>query len=386
MLNATFAQVGLPDDLAGQTVLDVGCGDGTLAREAIRRGADSVLAIDIDDDVLADARKSNDMGDTRIEYRFGDVEVSLPSGRFDHVVCHNLLHKVRNPIAVLDRLIAATGRTLLLEVTGLGGERPQRLLRIDHGLSGALRSDLADMPLALVGRNGTPHRKREQKFFFSPVALHHLMMEQRRHFASWETATAAGGRFLARGTRRRVEHLVVVSGPTGTGKSTLIERLTMRHPAAAFIAEATNFAGGVGFQVANSGSMADLAHDETEVLFHYDLLRPWRRDARVYERDEALHIIDGARRLDVVTLVASPRVVRQRLRDEFDKLADPESRPGRRLRDVLSLYEDPARLTLRIEAWIDFCHHQGAKILFIDTTDGYRPLDEADWQQIVGGD
>ena len=95
----------LPDDLSGRSVLDVGCGSGTVARELVRRGAARVVAVDIDDVRFADARAHNTLPEHgRIEFRFADLEVALPKGPFDHVVCHDLLHRVRNPIEVLAEL------------------------------------------------------------------------------------------------------------------------------------------------------------------------------------------------------------------------------------------------------------------------------------------
>ena len=370
----------LPPDLTGQTVLDVGCGTGPLARIAGRRNADRVVAVDIDDDHLDAARRRGGA----VEYRWADLEVDLPGGRFDHVVCHNLLHRVRNPIAVLDRLIERTGSSLIMDVTGPVAERPARLLRRDFGATPAQRAWVAEAPLAVVGRNGTPGRKREQKFFFSPVAMRHLLLEQRRHFSGLTLAsTGIEGRYALRADRRRIGRLVVVSGPTGAGKSTLLELIRSgrdRHRWAAI-----DPGGTAGRPVSNSDGLAGLPGHLPGLLFHYDLLRPWRRDAAVHDRDEGLHVVDCSERVEVIVLVADADVLSQRLRQELAGVGDPRSRQARRLREVLDLYRHPTRLVDQIDRWRRFCHRRGAHLSFVDSGRGYRPVPSDRWAAVITG-
>ena len=76
----------LPDDLKGARLLDAGCGTGTLAIEAARRGAD-VVAIDISNALIAEAnsRKPDDLGSGSVRFEVADM--SAPTlGLFDHVV------------------------------------------------------------------------------------------------------------------------------------------------------------------------------------------------------------------------------------------------------------------------------------------------------------
>jgi SAM-dependent methyltransferase len=47
----------LPDDLSGKSVLDIGCNEGFFCREAIRRGAASVVGIDMNDGLIQKARQ-----------------------------------------------------------------------------------------------------------------------------------------------------------------------------------------------------------------------------------------------------------------------------------------------------------------------------------------
>lgn len=376
----------LPADLAGRTVLDVGCGSGSVARELARRGA-TVIAVDIDDARLDDARRLDaSPKQQRIEYRVGDLETGLPLGPFDHVVCHNLLHRVRNPIDVLDRLVERASCSLIIDVTGIDAERPARLLRRDYGASPEARDAIATMPLAVIGRNGIPGRKREQKFFFSADALSNLLMEQRRYFSRFDVEpTGPRGGFLVRVERRKVGHLVVVSGATGTGKSTLIERLQAGEASVPHLGPELDKEGLRGLEATNSDGLRHLGGEVDALLFHYDLLRPWRRDAAVHQRDEGLHVLDCSRRIDVVVLVAGATVLRARLIEELDGL-EPDGRQARRLREVLDLYSRPDRLVARIDAWVEFCRSKGAVPVFVDTANGYRPIAESAWKPTVRGE
>lgn len=381
----------LPADLTGQTVLDVGCGTGSVARESVRRGAAAVVAVDIDDDHLDtartfDAAQNLDSSSPyqRIDYRHADVEMALPVGPFDHVVCHNLLHRMRNPIAVLDRLIECASSSLIIDVTGIDAERPARLLRRDYDASVEARQAIASMPLALIGRDGTPGRKREQKFFFSAEALNNLLLEQRRYFSRLDVEpTGVGGRFLVRAIRRKVGHLVVVSGTTGSGKSTFLERLQACDPSLDQVSPQLNQEGLSRYQVTNSDGLRHLSGEVPQLLFHYDLLRPWRRDAAVHQRDEGLHVLDCSSRLDVVVVVAEASVLRARLTNELASLSEPGSRQGRRLQEVLELYANPDRLIARVQAWIEFCRSKGATPTFVDTSDGYRPISASEWAPTI---
>lgn len=372
----------LPIDLTGQSVLVVGCGTGETCIDAYERGASDVLGVDIDDDTLRET--SRRIGVDRIRFSWADAEAELPEGRFDHVVVHNLLHRVQNPIGFLDRLVDAAVVSVTFEVTGMNDDRPRRLFRRDYGGSDELQTRLEELPLVVVGRNGTPNRKRESKFYFSPSALRHLLMDQRRHFATWNCEQAAQpGRWICQVRKRRTGHLVIVSGATGTGKSTMIERLAAREETSSFVATAAAMPNAERYRVANGDRIPTLNEYEPRVLFHYDLLRPWRRDARVHSRDEALHLLDGAARIDVVVLLASSRVLRDRLDRELGDLEDQSGRTADRLREVRALYEHPPRLTARYSDWLTFCTSKGAKLSFVDSTSGYRPLAEESWREVL---
>lgn len=105
----------LPADLAGQRLLDAGCGTGALAVEAARRGAE-VVAVDISPGLIALARErlEGQRGSGRVTFLVGDM--CDPSfGRFDHVVAmDSLIHyRPQDTVRALAGLAERVNHTLL---------------------------------------------------------------------------------------------------------------------------------------------------------------------------------------------------------------------------------------------------------------------------------
>lgn len=115
----------LPPDLHGLRCLDVGTMDGFWAFEMERRGADEVLALDIDDPEALDwpvslrARTEKSLDQTKGE-RFELAKAALGSrverhlrsvydldndlGTFDLVFCGDLLIHLKDPITAVERI------------------------------------------------------------------------------------------------------------------------------------------------------------------------------------------------------------------------------------------------------------------------------------------
>lgn len=101
---ARFAHA-VPTDLAGASVLDIGCNAGFYAFEMKRRGAGRVVAIDTDDRYLAQARLAGEVLGHDVELRRMSVyEVPSLGERFDLVVFMGVLYHLRHPLLALDRI------------------------------------------------------------------------------------------------------------------------------------------------------------------------------------------------------------------------------------------------------------------------------------------
>jgi tRNA (mo5U34)-methyltransferase len=95
----------LPADLRGKTVLDVGCNAGFYSIEMKRRGADRVVAVDIDERYLEQARFAARMSDVSIEFVKLDVYHIRDLGEsFDVVLFLGVLYHLRYPLLALDLL------------------------------------------------------------------------------------------------------------------------------------------------------------------------------------------------------------------------------------------------------------------------------------------
>lgn len=95
----------IPADLTGKTVLDVGCNGGFYSIEMKRRGADRVVAMDTDEDYLAQARFAADVSGAEVEFRKLSVyEVKKLKERFDLVLFLGVLYHLRHPLLALDLL------------------------------------------------------------------------------------------------------------------------------------------------------------------------------------------------------------------------------------------------------------------------------------------
>ncbi len=95
-------------DLKGRSVLDVGCGDGSLVRFFVRQGATAV-GLDSSAAAIERARAAEPAGDE--SYHVGSGE-NLPfeAASFDYVVFSNSLHHL--PVDAMDRALAEARRVL----------------------------------------------------------------------------------------------------------------------------------------------------------------------------------------------------------------------------------------------------------------------------------
>lgn len=97
---------------SGVRCLDLGTGSGILSIAAALLGAGSVLAVDIDDKAVANARENlahNCIGSEQVEVRLGGVE-AVAERAFDLVLANIQSHVLRPLLAPLRDLLAADGR------------------------------------------------------------------------------------------------------------------------------------------------------------------------------------------------------------------------------------------------------------------------------------
>lgn len=115
-------QHAIPEDLRGRTVLDIGCNGGFYSIEMKRRGADRVLAIDVDERYLKQARFAAEVTGQPIEFRRLSVyDVAALGEKFDIVLFLGVLYHLRHPLLALDLVHAHVARDLFVFQSMLRG-------------------------------------------------------------------------------------------------------------------------------------------------------------------------------------------------------------------------------------------------------------------------
>ena len=115
----------------GESVLDVGCGTGTLAIAAKRRAGShgSVRGVDASSEMLARAERKARRAGMQVVFRSGVAE-ALPfaEAQFDLVLCtimlHHLPQKARQQCAnEIRRVLKPTGRVLAVDFEGFSDQK-----------------------------------------------------------------------------------------------------------------------------------------------------------------------------------------------------------------------------------------------------------------------
>jgi len=112
-----FVKRALPADLAGKTVLDVGCNAGFYSIQAKRRSAARVLGIDASGRAIRQAIMVRDILGLDIDYRRMSVYAISPLniGTFDVTLALGLLYHCKHLILAVERLFLVTRGLAIIE-------------------------------------------------------------------------------------------------------------------------------------------------------------------------------------------------------------------------------------------------------------------------------
>jgi tRNA (mo5U34)-methyltransferase len=121
-------RIGIPADLTGKTVLDVGAWDGFFSFEAERRGAERVVAIDpnawrapVEPDNPWSGQEGFKLARRVLGSNVEDVDMSLEElsperiGRFDIVLFLGVFYHLPDPLPILERVASVTAERLIVE-------------------------------------------------------------------------------------------------------------------------------------------------------------------------------------------------------------------------------------------------------------------------------
>ncbi|MEX2572022.1 MAG: TIGR04290 family methyltransferase [Gemmatimonadota bacterium] len=115
---------GIPADLSGKTVLDVGCNAGFYSLQLNERGA-RVTGIEHDPRYLAQARFAADVLGADIEYLEMDVyDVDRLGRGFDYVLFLGVLYHLRHPLYALEKVAGVVREGLVFQCMLRGDPDP----------------------------------------------------------------------------------------------------------------------------------------------------------------------------------------------------------------------------------------------------------------------
>jgi tRNA (mo5U34)-methyltransferase len=119
---ARMAKILFPMDLAGKSVLDIGCWDGAYSLEAVRRGARRVLATDhFSWNQSWGDRRAFDLTRKYLAPAVEVMDIDIPElsvarlGAFDVVLFCGVFYHLRHPFEALERVAKIAAECLVLE-------------------------------------------------------------------------------------------------------------------------------------------------------------------------------------------------------------------------------------------------------------------------------
>lgn len=116
---------GIPKDMRGLRVLDIGCSEGFFAFEAERRGAAEVVAIDSSPDSIRRFNICREALGAQAQGFLTNVYDLSPKtfGTFDMVFFYGVLYHLRHPLLALEKILAVTTGTLLFQTATFDDQR-----------------------------------------------------------------------------------------------------------------------------------------------------------------------------------------------------------------------------------------------------------------------
>jgi tRNA (mo5U34)-methyltransferase len=117
-----IADLGLPEDLSGKSVLDIGAWDGAFSFECERRGAARVLATDsfVWEGKTWGSKEGFELARRALGSRVEDLLIDVFDltasrvGTFDVVLFAGVLYHLKHPLLALERVAEVTGGQLIL--------------------------------------------------------------------------------------------------------------------------------------------------------------------------------------------------------------------------------------------------------------------------------
>jgi SAM-dependent methyltransferase len=339
---SSTARIILPQDMSGQSFVDIGCSLGFFCFEAKRRGASRSVGLDFAAENVRRGRILADVLGLPVEFRQYDIDHESMGEIFDHVICLNVLHHLANPILGLDRVIAATRRQLTLELATFGAHDRRKL-----GLGWLQQRFLSRSPSLLVA-SGTAGEGVKQ-FYITPTAIENLLRFRRGCFASIEIKPSPfKERFLVIAHKRQIDELALIGFPgielAGPTVKALHERAYPN--AAGFLGDLS----GAATLNADQYHEPRRAHD-AKLILDYNIMRPEISGAIAFEHDPAVEIIAAATRKRAVTVWLQPDEMSKGIRAE---MATASGKARKKLSSLLAMSGNSRQLVRHYRMWMEY--------------------------------
>ena len=348
------------DDLTQKRILDIGCFLGYFCVESAKRGA---IATGIEPDIEC-ARQAGEIArlqGVEAEFICGDFEThDFAKQRFDVVLCLNVLHHMYDAIGAVRKMMALCNERIVIE---FAAPNARDLLT---GRQSPLAVMLNALPVVMLGSPKRGYDALSRTHLFTAKAMRVLFNSMSNAFEPLEISRSPfKGRLLLHARKRKISHLVVVVGPTSSGKSTLLGKLADDQQMRARF----NLEDGQWHSI--HGHAIDLPRGRVDgVIVHYDLLRPYRRSIRTFERDPRCDLMSVADKVTVITLMPKPSVLKERIKK--NELSGFTLKSRKRQKHLLGRYDDPSFLKSWYGQWFEFVAKIGKRLAgnFVYVSDG----------------
>jgi 2-polyprenyl-3-methyl-5-hydroxy-6-metoxy-1,4-benzoquinol methylase len=368
----------LPADMTGKTLLDIGSANGFFCFEALKRGASRAKGIELAENTIRQSRLLADCLQSAAEFEQLDIDVDNLTEQFDYVLCLNVLHHMKNPLNVLEKLISITREKLIVEVATPGAHDRRKL-----GLGIIEAFFLRRASVIFVDRLG--RGRTGQKFFISPRALENILMTHRRVFATVRTEKSTHkDRFIVTAEKRRIRRMLVVAGPTSVGKSTFIQKLQNgEFPECEETLGVHNLK---DWNVQTGGSLINSTEAELDaMIFHYDFMHVHFRSEKIPARDPLLDGLHVAEELTFITLLAPEEVLLKRI---YSGEIEPNTKRGKyrgnkRHLAIRDIYQSPGAVAKHYRGWLEFAKTKSSRHYVMNTAGEQKltPLEEWESRQ-----
>ena len=331
----------------GSTLLDIGSYLGYFCVEAMQRGARKAVGIEPEVESIRQAREIARLCNVEPNYLCGDFEEwDFGEETFDTVLCLNVMHHMFDPVGALRKMIGLARRRIVIEFA-----QPRFWHLLGLSLS-QRRVGVNSLPLLLLGEVRKSRDVLSRSFLITSKAFEVLFNQ---HTGLFEPVTIHASPFKDRGilvaNKRRIKHLVVIAGPTASGKSTLLLRLTSDPALRARLGLKSN-----DIHVQHTGREELPTGEVPAVLFHYDILRPYLRSIRAYHRDPASDYLKASEKITLVTLMTPKSELQRRLKKSAG-VDDPSTKTklNKRHQTLYERYGEDRFLETWYDAWFTYC-------------------------------